>query len=217
MILVDDHDLVRVGLRELLSFLPSYEVIAETDSGIAALVLVQAEHPDLVVMDIALPGMDGIAATREILRCAPATRIVILSAHSHRHDVIDAFNAGVIGYALKTDPPGTLLQALDYASQGTFYVAPALRDCLDAFLGARHPVAVLDVLSDRERDVFRLAADCSTSKEIARQLAITRKTVDTHLGKINRKLGLRDRAQLVRLAVGMGAVEAKTWSGSDRQ
>jgi len=206
VILVDDHDLVRVGLRELLACLPGYEVVAETDSGIAALVLVEAERPDLVVMDIALPGMDGIAATREILRSAPTTRIVILSGHGHRHDVVDAINAGVIGYVLKTDPPGTLLQALDHAARGTFYVAPALRDCLATFMSARRPVAVLDVLSERERDVFKLAADCSTSKEIARQLAITRKTVDTHLGKINRKLGLRDRAQAVAAAYRSGLV-----------
>lgn len=214
---MDDHDLVRVGLRELLACVPGFEVVADTDSAVAALVLVAAERPDIVVMDIVLPGMDGIAATREILRLAPSTRIVILSAHGHRHDVIDALNAGAIGYALKTDPPGMLLQALDHAARGVFYIAPALRDCLAAFMGARRPVAVLDVLSDRERDVFRLAADCSTSKEIARQLAITRKTVDTHLGKINRKLGLRDRAQLVRLAVGMGAVDARASSRASRQ
>jgi DNA-binding NarL/FixJ family response regulator len=208
MIVVDDHDLMRVGLRELLACMSGYAVVGEASSAAGALVLVEMERPDLVVMDLALPGMDGITATREVLRRAPETRVVILTAHANRHDFIEALNAGAIGYVLKGDPPGTLLQALDSAARGTFYFPPSLRESLAVFMTGRRPVALLDVLSDRERDVFRLAADCSTSIEIARQLCISRKTVDTHLNKINRKLGLRDRAQLVRLAVGMGAVDA---------
>jgi DNA-binding NarL/FixJ family response regulator len=217
VLVVDDHDLVRVGLREMLAGVPRYVVVGEASSASDALALASSERPDIVVMDIALPGIDGITATREILRHAPATRIVVLSAHGHRHDVIDALNAGVIGYVLKGDPPATLLQALDEAARGRFYSSPALRDWVEQLATARRPIAVLAILSDRERDVFRLAADCSTSTEIAQALRIAPKTVDTHLSRINRKLGLHGRPQLVRLAVGMGAVDARAGSQPPHQ
>jgi two-component system response regulator NreC len=207
--LVDDHDILRAGVSAFLTSLPGYALVGEADSARAGIAMIESERPDVILMDVVLPGMDGIVATREILRRLPDARVVALSAHAEMHDVIDAINAGVVGYVLKADPPDTLLDALAHAMQGSFYVAPALRERLSAYTSAKGSNAdVLDILSEREREIFRLAADCTTATEIAGELCISRKTVDCHLHNINRKLGLHDRAQLVRLAVRIGLVHA---------
>ena len=121
--------------------------------------------------------------------------MIVLSAHKQIHDVTDALNAGAVGYVLKADPPETLMHALEHVARGESYVAPALAITLAREAKEATP-DILELLSEREREVFRLAADCRTSPEIARALCLARKTVDTHLNRINRKLGLRDRAEL---------------------
>src|SRR3954470_6974953 len=201
VVMVDDHELLRAGVRDFITSLPGYAVVGEAATARQGLVLIEAEKPDLVLIDIALPGMDGIVATREILRRVPGVRVIILSAHSQVHDVVDAIDAGAIGYVLKSDPPETLKQALDDSARGRRYLPPALSTTLrSAVEAAPRTGGVLDVLSEREREIFRLAADCRTSGEISRDLCIARKTVDVHVNRINRKLGLRRRADLVRLA-----------------
>src|SRR4030095_2231938 len=110
---VEDHELVREGIRDFLSSLPQYLVVGEARTARDAFPMIEATKPDIVLMDIALPGMDGVVATREILRRVPHTRIVILSAHHQIRDITDALAAGAVGYALKADPPDTLLQALE--------------------------------------------------------------------------------------------------------
>ncbi|HEY7372036.1 MAG TPA: response regulator transcription factor [Polyangia bacterium] len=208
VVVVDDHDVLRVGVRDFVSSLPGYEVVGEADSARAAFRMIEATKPDVVLMDIALPGMDGIVATREILRRVPRARVVVLSAHKQTHDVVDAIDAGAVGYVLKADPPETLEHALERAVRGECYVSPVLKGCVSALRPPGKTGDLLDLLSEREREIFRLAADCRTSPEISRELCIARKTVDTHLNRINRKLGLRDRAELVRLAVGIGLVHS---------
>lgn len=218
IVLVDDHALLRAGVRDFLAARPGYKLVGEASSARSAMSLIEAEKPDVVLMDVALPGMDGIVATREILRRLPRTRVVMLSAHGQMPDVIDAVNAGAVGYVLKADPPETLMTALAHAVNGAFYVAPALRVRLSAFTNAKAGANadVLNALSEREREIFRIAAECGTSSEIARELCISRKTVDCHLHKINRKLGLHDRAQLVRLAVRIGLVHSVRGVGGER-
>src|SRR5262249_11059878 len=124
------------------------------------------------------------------------------------NDVLDAFNAGAAGYVLKGDASETLLQALASVARGVRYVAPTLAPGLAVAQRRRAQTDVLGALSEREREIFRLAADCQTSNEIARELCLARKTVDTHINRIHRKLGLRDRAELVRLAAGVGLVHS---------
>jgi DNA-binding NarL/FixJ family response regulator len=132
-----------------------------------------------------------------------------LTAHSQIHDVVDALDAGAVDYVLKSDPPETLKGALDNFARGRRYVAPVLSETFPSALRkSRRAGSVLEVLSSREREIFRLAADCRTAVEMARDLCIARKTVDVHVNRINRKLGLRDRADLVRLAVSIGLVHS---------
>jgi DNA-binding NarL/FixJ family response regulator len=126
VVLIDDHEILRAGVRDLLDSLPGYEVVGETSTACAGLEIVESERPDIVLMDVGLPGMDGILATREILRRVPESRVVVLSAHKQPRDVVDAFNAGAVAYVLKEDPPETLLQALDDVVRGFRYVPPVL-------------------------------------------------------------------------------------------
>jgi DNA-binding NarL/FixJ family response regulator len=132
-----------------------------------------------------------------------------MSAHDQTHDVLDALNAGATGYALKSEGPEALVRALRLVSRGERYLAPVVASRLSAYETSRRRAEdVLAVLSEREREVFRLAAECLITREIARELCISRKTVDTHLYRIHRKLGLRTAAELVRLAASLGMVHA---------
>jgi DNA-binding NarL/FixJ family response regulator len=211
VVVVDDHDLLRAGVREFLTVITEYRLVGEARTARDGLRIIEAKKPDIVLMDIVMPGMDGIVATREILRRVPGARVVVLSAHKQVHDVMDAFSAGAVGYVLKTDPPEMLVEALQQAARGASFVSPAVGLSLAALAAQRD---VLDVLSKREREIFRLAADCRTAGEIANQLCLSRKTVDTHLNRINRKLALRDRAELVRLAASIGLVHSIRTGGS---
>ncbi len=209
VVLVEDHPLFRLGVRELLRTAPGYEVVGEAGSARAGFNVIDSARPDMVLMDIVLPGMDGVVATREIMRRRPDTKVVIVSSHDHVHDVRDALAAGAVGYVLKAESADLLLEALQQVGRGECYIAPSLAEQMSmASSDLGGPADVLHVLSEREHEVFRLAADCQEPNEIARELCLARKTVDTHLNRINRKLGLRNRAALVRLAARLGLVHA---------
>jgi DNA-binding NarL/FixJ family response regulator len=170
---------------------------------------VDTVRPDIVLMDIAMPGMDGVLATREIRRRAPQARVVIVTAHDQVNDVYDAFEAGASGYVLKSDGPETLVDAILTVSRGERYVAPALIGSLSTLEVQRSKSNdVLTVLTEREREIFRLAAQCLPARDIAREVCIARKTVDSHLYRINHKLGLHNLAELVRLAADLGMLPA---------
>jgi DNA-binding NarL/FixJ family response regulator len=209
VLLVDDHPLLRAGIRQILTGTSEFLVVGEAGRARDAFVLIDAEEPDVVLMDVALPGMDGVIATREIRRRAARTRVLILTVHDQITDVLDALNAGATGYALKTDDTESLLDALRTVAKGERYLAPAIAARLESYESRRRKASdVLSVLSVREREVFRLAAECLITREIAHELCISRKTVDTHLYRIHRKLGLRTSAELVRLASSLGLVHA---------
>lgn len=204
---VDDHALFRAGIRLALANEPGWRIVGEAGSAREALALVDSQQPDVVLLDIALPGMDGVVATREIKRRAPTARVLILSLHDQIRDVLDALNAGASGYALKSEGPDALVLALKAVFEDQRYLAPSVAARLAAYESRRSPVVdVLGVLSQREREVFRLATQCLTTREIAAELCLSRKTVDTHLYRIHRKLGLRTSAELVRLAADLGLI-----------
>ena len=204
IVLVDDHELFRTGVRQTLLTVPDFEYVGEAANARAAFALVDAAAPDLVLMDITLPGMDGVVATREIRRRSPKTRVLVMSAHDQIHDVSDALKAGATGYLLKSDGPETLLAALRTIARGETYLAPALASRLAAYRSAQPSADALAGLSEREREVFRLAAECLPARAIARELCIARKTADTHLNRIHRKLGSRNLAELAGLAARLG-------------
>ena len=121
VVLIDDHAMLRAGVRDLLDSLPGYEIVGETGTAHAGLEIIESECPDIVLMDVGLPGMDGIVATREVLRRAPHARVIVLTAYNEPDDMANAFNAGAVGYVLKGDPPETLVRALDDATRGVRY------------------------------------------------------------------------------------------------
>ncbi len=205
--LVEDHPLFRMGVRQSLAAYAEFTVVGEAGNARDAFAAIDTQPPDIVVMDVSLPGMDGVIATREIRRRAPRTRVLLLSVHDQISDVLEALDAGASGYALKTEGTEALVAALRAIVRNDRYVAPTLAPLLGSYESRRkRPIDALSILSLREREVFRLAADCLLTREIARELCISRKTVDTHLYRIHRKLGLRTSAELVRLACNLGLV-----------
>jgi len=204
IVLVDDHELFRIGVRETLAAAPDFICVGEAANARAAFAVVDATSPDLVLMDITLPGMDGVIATREIRRRSTRTRVLIMSAHDLTRDVVDALDAGASGYLLKSEGPDTLLAALRTVGRGETHLAQALAARLAAFRASQSASDALGTLSEREREVFRLAAECLPAREIARELCIARKTADTHLNRIHRKLGSRNLAELASLAARLG-------------
>jgi two-component system, NarL family, response regulator NreC len=203
--LVEDHPLFRMGIRQSLAAYAEFTIVGEAGNARDAFSAIDAHPPDIVVMDVSLPGMDGVIATREIRRRAPRTRVLLLSVHDQISDVLEALDAGASGYALKTEGTEALVAALRTIIRNDRYVAPSLAALLGSYESRRkRPLDTLSILSLREREVFRLAADCLLTREIASELCISRKTVDTHLYRIHRKLGLRTSAELVRLACNLG-------------
>jgi len=211
ILLIDDHALFRAGVRRLLAESPDCQIVGEAGTADQAVEMLAGLGPDIVLMDIAMPGTDGIAASRELLRRAPRVRVLILTAHDQIGDVVAAFAAGVSGYALKDDRPEELVEAIRVVGRGERYVAralvPLLRRVEESHLQSDD---VLAILSPRERQVFDLAANCVITRDIAVRLGIARKTADTHLNRINRKLGLRSMAELVRLASSLGMLDPTT-------
>jgi len=201
LLVVDDHALVRMGVRDLLSTTPEFQIVGEESTARGAFPLIDAHRPDIVLMDVELPGMDGVVATREIRRRTTRTRVLILTVHDQIQDVLDALDAGASGYAHKSDDGDALIDALRTVGRGERYLSPPIAAKLATY-GSRAGKTrdVLAVLSEREREVFRLASECLLTREIARELCISRKTVDTHLYRIHRKLGVRTSAELVRMA-----------------
>ena len=158
--LVDDHPLFRAGIRQSLAPYMEFCIVGEAGSARDAFVAIDTHRPDIVLMDIALPGMDGVIATREIRRRTPRTRVLIFSVHDQIGDVLDALDAGASGYALKTEGTDALVAALRSVLRNDRYVAPSLTPRLASYESRRtKPADTLSILSVREREVFRLAAD----------------------------------------------------------
>jgi len=215
---VDDHVLFRVGVRQTLAASTRYELVGEAGSAREAFKMIEAAAPDILLMDIGLPGMDGVVATREIRRRSPQTRILMMTAYAEINNVLDALDAGAAGFALKTDGPEALLEALARIQRGERYLAPGVADRLRSVESRRRQATdVLSVLSQREREIFRLAVKCLKAREIAQELCIARKTVDTHLNRINRKLALRNQAELVRLGANLGMVDTVRATSDERE
>jgi DNA-binding NarL/FixJ family response regulator len=190
VLLVDDHALVRAGLAGLIETTEDIEVIAEAADGAQALGLDEEHRPDVVVMDLSMPVLDGIAATRALLDRRPDARVVALTSFSDQSRVADMLGAGAIGYLLKDCEPTELLTAIRAAAKGQSPLDPRVASAL---LPGRRTASADEVLSAREREVLGLASKGLANKQIARSLGISERTVKAHLGSVFRHIGVADR------------------------
>jgi len=214
VLLADDQALLRMGFRLILEAQPDIEVVGEAGDGAVALGMSKALHPNVVLMDVRMPGMDGIAATAAITAAVPGTRILILTTYDLDEYVFAGLKAGASGFLLKDAPPDDLLTAIRTVHDGEAVLAPtATRRLIDQFVpllpdpgrdqGLRDQI---DKLTDRERAVFTLIAAGRSNREIAAELHLSEGTVKVHVGRILAKLGLRDRVQAVVLAYESGLI-----------
>lgn len=192
IMIVDDHPLVRQGLSQLLGADDAFEVVATLESGREAVDAVLSLAPDVVLMDVSMPGMNGIAATRELLRRRPATRVVMLTSYAEDETVISAIDAGASGYLLKDAEPEDLIKGVRAAARGEAPLAPR---AARALLGARHRPANDDHLTPREEEVLALVGQGLANKQIAVQLGISEKTVKAHLTSVFQRIGVFSRTE----------------------
>ncbi len=213
VLLVDDEALVREGLRLILETQSDIEIVGEGGDGNDALRKARELAPDVVLMDVRMPSLDGLEATRRLLASPAATRVLVLTTFDNDEHVYEALRAGASGYLLKSAPREQLVAAVRVVAGGEQLLAPAItRRLIEEYVQRRadraKPSSSLDGLSEREREVLRLVAGGLSNREIARELYVEESTVKTHVGRIFAKLGLRDRAQAVIAAYESGLVHA---------
>ena len=211
VLLADDHDILRQGLRMLLSMQPDIEVVGEARTGIEALEFARELQPDVVVLDISMPDMDGLEACRHLRAELPATNVLILTMHESEEYFFQALRAGAAGYLVKKAAPTDLHMAINAVARGGAFLYPGLaRALIRAYTTATtapstgQPVAELHVLTPRELEVLTLVAEGYTNQEIADKLVLSIKTVQSHRAKVMEKLGLENITQLVRFALRAG-------------
>jgi DNA-binding NarL/FixJ family response regulator len=210
IVLADDHRLVREGLRRLLEERADLRVVGEARTGQEAVDLAAEKSPDLVLMDISMPGLSGIDATRRICKSGDSAKVLILSMHDNRSYVEEVLRAGASGYVLKDCASSDLLEAIDAVRRGDSFLSPTItQQVVDAIAhpGDR-PEAALSALTDREREVLTLIAEGLSSKQIAKQLGVSLKTIESHRANLMDKLEIHKVSGLVRFAIRSGLVTA---------
>jgi DNA-binding NarL/FixJ family response regulator len=211
ILLADDQALVRGGFRLILDAEPDMEVVAEAGDGEEAVARGLETKPEVTLMDLRMPRLDGIQATRQLLAQLDTTRVLILTTFDLDEYVVDAFRAGASGFVLKTVPPHQLVAAVRTIHEGDALLAPAsTRKLIEQFTLAKDETAALDELTAREQDVLRLLARGLTNAEIAQQLFVESSTIKSHVASLLAKLGLRDRIQAVVFAYEHGVVRPRS-------
>jgi DNA-binding NarL/FixJ family response regulator len=210
ILLADDHTLVRTGMRLLLETMPGVVVVGEASDGASALRLIEQLRPDAVLMDLAMPGMSGTEAVRQVATRFPETRVLVVSMHADEAYVHAALAAGAAGYLLKGADKAELELALRQVARGESYLSPAISAAVVAALANASTAdaigSPLDALTVRQQQVLQLVAEGLSTKKVAAQLGLSVKTVEAHRGAIMNRLGIRDLAGLVRFAVRVGLV-----------
>src|ERR1700732_4086167 len=206
VLLADDHAMVRKGFRLILEAQPDMEISGEAGNGREAVELAEKLHPDVVVMDVAMPALNGIEATRRLAVSSPHTRVLALSMHKDSVYVREILRAGARGYLLKDSIDTDLVNAVRAVAKGDGYLSPAVSDAVLTDY-RRHVTDPLDLLTSREREVLQLIAEVKTNKDIATALNLSVYTVDAHRGKIMEKLNLHSTGELVRFAVRNGLID----------
>lgn len=209
IVVADDHRLVREGIRKLLETREDFEVVGEASDGEEAVQMVFDKKPDVALMDIWMPRLSGIDATRRIEKRGLDTKVVVLSMHESRNYVEEVLRAGAAGYVVKNAEAADLIAAIDAVRQGSSYLSPSItQQVVDVIArpGDSAPTGIA-VLTDREREVLQLIAECLSSKEIANVLGVSLKTVDSHRSNLMEKLDIHKVSGLVRFAIRVGLVE----------
>jgi len=218
ILLVDDHEIVRSGLRSLLNEQKDMKVVAQADNGRAAVQMVKDLSPNVVIMDITMPDLNGVEATRQIMHESPASKVITLSAHSDRRFVSESLKAGAVGYLPKSAPFEELTEAVRTVAAGKVYLSPRVAGVvIEDYVRGSNGGAIeggdsssaFAILSSREREVLQLMAEGLATKEVARHLHVSIKTVETHRAKTMAKLNLHSLAELTKYAIreGLTALE----------
>jgi two-component system response regulator NreC len=205
LLLLEDHPLFRGGLRAILDADADFQVVGEAPDARAALALLERKRPDIVVADVSLPAMSGIDFAREATRRCPETQVLVLTMHAKPELATGAFEAGARGYALKTEPPTAIIEAIRAVARGELYLSPTLPRTVLSRRASDDPLGPLTI---RERAVFSLVVGGHSNESIARELSISVKTVQTHRAKINEKLGVHSTGELVRFAALRGLISS---------
>jgi two-component system response regulator NreC len=206
ILLADDHALVRHGFRMILAAQPDMEIAGEAGNGREAVELAEKLKPDVVVMDVTMPELNGIEATRRLIELSPRTRVLALSMHKDNVYVREILRAGARGYLLKDSADADLIAAVRAVAKGEGYLSPGVSDAVLSDY-RRHVTDPLDLLTTREREVLQMIAEGKTNKEIATSLNLSVYTIEAHRGRVMEKLNLHSTGELVRFAVRSGLID----------
>ena len=216
VLIVDDHAIVREGLSNLLDAQSDIAVVGKAADGMAALRLAKSKQPDVILLDIAMPGLTGLETIRLLKEKRPEGQVVILSMHAKESYVQQALDAGALGYVLKASSSADILNAIRAAHRGEYFLSSKIRaEVITAYLASRkHKPTVrgYDLLSEREQQVFRFVVEGKTTKTIADILCVSTKTIEKHRGSITSKLGVHGRLELLKYAIKIGVVDPDLWS-----
>jgi DNA-binding NarL/FixJ family response regulator len=205
VILADDHVIVREGLKNLLSR-QGIAVVAEAGDGLGAVRQVEETHPEVAVLDLSMPGLNGLDAARVIMKKSPRTKTIVLTQHGEKQYILEALKAGVNGYVHKSEAMSDLVRAIGDVKHGRVYLSPSIWAALmENFADEQAPPP--DPLTPREKEVLQLIVEGKSSKMAAQELGITAKTVESHRSRIMIKLGIHDIASLVRYAIRRGLIQ----------
>jgi DNA-binding NarL/FixJ family response regulator len=207
ILLADDHQIVRQGLRAILKAEADFQLAGEASDGLETLRLVERLQPDVMVLDLMMPGLNGMEVARQVSRRSPRTRVVILSMHSTEAYVVEALRAGASAYVLKESSAEELVRAIREVAAGRRYFSPPISEqALGTYLQKMEgsPVDPYDTLTAREREVLQLTAEGLSGNEIAKRLFISSRTVETHRANLMRKLAVRNQKELIRYAMQRG-------------
>jgi DNA-binding NarL/FixJ family response regulator len=215
ILLVDDHTIVRQGLAKVLEAEPGFRVVGEARDGREAISQVEQIKPDVVIMDIAMPLLNGVEATRQIKKAHPRTKVIILSMHSHNRFISELFSLGASGYLIKDSSGTDVVNAINAAVRGDTYLSPSIsRQVIEDYVALKKTKSsreeLYSQLSNREREVFQMIAEGRSTKEIADILFVSASTIKTHRANIMEKLQMENISQLIHFAIELGLVEIQS-------
>lgn len=208
ILLVDDHPMIRHGLKNLLKDEADFQVVGEASDGLEALREIDLRKPDILVIDLMMPNLNGLEVLPQVKKLSPATRIIVFSMQSADLYVMEAFRAGAMGYLLKDTGAGEIVAAIQSVIQGNRYISERISNLLSSIdtIDSNSPPDLYETLTTREREVLQMAAEGKSSTEIGEALVISPRTVEIHRGKVLKKLGLRNHAELIRYAIRRGII-----------